>query len=129
MDPALYAEEVVNTTSTSSNSSRRKLLAERVAFVGVIMDIIPDEVELFFENLNVSMHAIVFTSIIAIFWSFTKVLTSFVNSSRKQGELRGECFYLFTVCLRMFTTVYLTNHADITCQVQRKIFYFEAEKV
>ncbi|XP_017462486.1 PREDICTED: uncharacterized abhydrolase domain-containing protein DDB_G0269086-like, partial [Rhagoletis zephyria] len=69
------------------------------------MDIIPDEVELFFENLNVSMHAIVFTSIIAIFWSFTKVLTSFVNSSRKQGELR-----------------------DITCQVQRKIFYFEAEK-
>ena len=102
MDPAVYAEEVVNTTSTSSNSSRRKLLAERVAFVGVIMDIIPDEVELFFENLNVSMHAIVFTSIIAIFWSFTKVLTSFVNSSRKQGELRGECFYLFTVCLRMF---------------------------
>lgn len=101
VDPAVYAEEA-NTTTITSNSSRRKLLAERVAFVGVIMDIIPDEVELFFENLNVSMHAIVFTSIIAIFWSFTKVLTSFVNSSRKQGELRGECFYLFTVCLRMF---------------------------
>lgn len=85
VDPVEYEEKIV-----SSNNSRRKLLGERVAFVGVIMEIIPDEVELFFESFNISAQFMVFSSIIAFFWSFTKVLTSFVNSSKKQGELRGK---------------------------------------
>lgn len=73
-----------------SNGSRRRLLAEKVAFVGVIMEIIPDEVELFFENANISMHVIIFTSIIAFFWCFAKVVVSFINSSKKERDLRGK---------------------------------------
>lgn len=100
-----FAAEQERYNNANINASRRKLLTERMAIVGVIMEIIPDEVELFFESANISLHVIVFSSIIAFFWGFTKVVVSFVNSSRKERELR-----------------------DINCQVQRKIFYFEAEK-
>lgn len=122
-----FAAEQERYNNANINASRRKLLTERMAIVGVIMEIIPDEVELFFESANISLHVIVFSSIIAFFWGFTKVVVSFVNSSRKERELRGLSF-LFKVYKLKINVFLFLKYLDINCQVQRKIFYFEAEK-
>lgn len=94
-EPALHeANHMVNQndyhTNVNSNIFKRKQLTERVAFVSVIMEIIPDEVELFFENFNISLHAVIFTSIVAFFWCLMKVFVFFIRSSKKERELRGE---------------------------------------
>ncbi|OTF74523.1 hypothetical protein BLA29_008820 [Euroglyphus maynei] len=94
-----------NQHPVNNNIYKRKLLAERVGFVSVIMEIIPDEVELFFESFNISLHAIIFTSIVAFFWCLMKLFIFFVSSSKKVRELQ-----------------------DTICQTQRKLYYFEAEK-
>lgn len=93
--PAILSESasMVNQNDyTGNNMSKRKMLAEKVAFVSVIMEIIPDEVELFFENFNISLHAVVFTSIVAFFWCLMKVFVFFISSSKKERELRGKSF-------------------------------------
>ncbi|KAH9426651.1 hypothetical protein DERP_002750 [Dermatophagoides pteronyssinus] len=103
VNPVIHSEQYQ--PPVNSNIFKRKLLAERVGFVSVIMEIIPDEVELFFESFNISLHAIIFTSIVAFFWCLMKVFIFFVSSSKKVRELQ-----------------------DTICQTQRKLYYFEAEK-
>ncbi|XP_046912075.2 uncharacterized protein LOC124493063 [Dermatophagoides farinae] len=103
VNPVVHSEQYQQ--PVNNNIFKRKLLAERVGFVSVIMEIIPDEVELFFESFNISLHAIIFTSIVGFFWCLMKVLIFFISSSKKVRELQ-----------------------DTICQTQRKLYYFEAEK-
>ncbi|KPM11124.1 hypothetical protein QR98_0096910 [Sarcoptes scabiei] len=70
-------------------SAKKKLLAEKIGFVTVIMEIIPDEVELFFESFNVSLHVIICTSLVAFFWCLMKIFIFLINSNKKVRELRG----------------------------------------
>ena len=87
-----------NQSSTKKDNKKnlsgpsRKLLSEKM-FSGAIRDIIPDEVELFFENyFGFPGHIFLFTSLIAFFWCSTLVAISYCSSNKKERELRGKLF-------------------------------------
>lgn len=137
VDPSLHESQIDSdvyvakpTTSKESDErnnnksgARRRLLADRSGFVSVLHEIIPDEVELFFENFNLSLHAVVFTAIIAFNWCLMKVFIIFMKSSKLGSELKGR-----SVLSVPFQTNFSLLSSDLNNQAHRKIFFFEAEK-
>lgn len=55
----------------------------------VIFNFIRKDVELSLSDVNISLHTVVFTSIVAFFWCFTKVALSLVESIKKERFLKG----------------------------------------
>lgn len=79
----------------------------------IIFNFIRKDVEMSLSEVNISLHTVVFTSIVAFFWCFTKVALSFVESIKNERRLKG-CFYYFCDNLNNLFYVYSYQQSSST---------------